>query len=211
MAGSGDYFAAAPVLPPVQLPADPLPRAPQGPASEGRTAPLWVVIAAASVVVVIGLAVALTGRRPPDTRPIALPASIGGHALRDDADAVTQRGNVQTLVTQIWGDNAATSAQYGHRGILINLLVGRGPSYKEGVGDPGITGPARTHFGDVTCGHLKFGKSVLTSMTVCWYSTPSFGASLLVSQGAGLSMPEVAEALEAAIPGMRDAPTPPAK
>jgi len=130
---------------------------------------------------------------------------MAGYELRDDADAVSHRDSMRPILRKIFGDHAATSAQYGRRGILVNLLVGRGSIYKKGAGDPGNTSRDRTKFGEITCGHLMHGKAVLSSLIVCWYDTPTFGASLLASINAITSMDEVAAALEEAIPAMRGA------
>jgi hypothetical protein len=201
MRDAGDYFVAARPAAPVGLSDN---EAPPAAVPPRRVPPRIVVLAAGVAVLVLLAAVVVVVRRsshgPVDTRPIVVPASIGGFPLSVDAVATQHQQQMVPILRKIFGKNASASAKYG--GGYMNLLVGRGPVDRPRWGDVAQTAPERISFGDITCAQFQG----LTMVFVCWYSTPTFGASLLVLKGKGMpAMPEAAAALEAVIPEMRGA------
>jgi hypothetical protein len=50
---------------------------------------------------------------------------------------------------------------------------------------------------------MQYKKQIVELVSVCWYSTATFGASLLAERTSLRDMSQVAAALDAAIPGMR--------
>jgi hypothetical protein len=163
-----------------------------------------VVAVLVAAVVTVGLAVPSKRavRLQPDNRPIAVPASMGPLALRTDEIAQEHADAMLPILGKIFGSNGSASAQFGS-GAIANLLVGRGPIDHADVGDVRFTAHQRHRFGDITCAYMQYKKQIVDLVSVCWYSTATFGASLLASRNTMGEMSEVAAALDAAIPGMR--------
>lgn len=201
METSGGYFV---VVPTSVTPIQPNP-APRRRYSARRR---WPVLAVACVAVtgiasvIVHVRAGAASRPVVDPRPVAMPTTILGNPRRSDAAEQTYEQQMQPVVHRIFGSSPGTVARYSTL-LAINLIAGRGPVAGRPAGDVRMAAHQHQTFGDITCANMLYKKSVLTDVDVCWYSTPAFGASLLVIDKAE-SMADVAAALDAAVPGMRD-------
>jgi hypothetical protein len=210
MENAGDYFVALQPERPLVV-VEPAGGSTGAPKRRRRLVLVVVAAVVAAGLVVVSLIASATGptRRPIDTRPVAVPASMGGLPLATDANAQTHIEQMLPFLHKIFGSNGSASAHYGRS--VAFLLAGRGPIDHAKAGDVRQTTAQRYHFGDITCAPYKFPKLKSVKLTeqqvefmfVCWYSTPTFGASLLATRDSMGGMSEVAAALDAAIPGMR--------
>jgi hypothetical protein len=200
---SGDFFAGTATVRssgPAQV------GPPQTP--KGRFRPRLLI--AATVVVLGGILV--VGILPTDhkstvsdSRPIGVPASLGGVPLRMDADAAGHAEEMLPILKKIFGAKVSTSAMYGRPLTVpqVYVLAGRGRIDHAKAGDVHLTSRDRRHFGDVTCADMMYKGTDLRSVDVCWYSSATFGASVTyIGDPSGKSAAH-AQALEQALPILR--------
>jgi hypothetical protein len=136
-------------------------------------------------------------------RPVVMPTTMLGQPLRSDPAEQAYQQQMQPVLGKIFGSHPAAIAQYSTT-TAINLMAGRGPVAGRPAGDVHAAAAQHQTFGDITCANMVYHKTVLPMVDVCWYSTPTFGASLLTTEGNVESMAQVAAALDADVPGMRN-------
>ena len=201
MENAGDYFVA---LQPERATAIGGPAIVSVRERSRRRGMLAGAVAAVVVAAFVTVGIAAPGKHAAhvqlDNRPIAVPASMGPLALRTDDIAHEHADAMLPILGKIFGSNGSASAQYTG---LVNLLVGRGPIEHAKVGDIPFTAHQRYHFGNITCAYMQIKKRTIDLVSVCWYSSATFGASLLAERTSLGEMSEVAAALDAAIPAMR--------
>ena len=201
METSGGYFVTA-LTPPTPQPH-------QAPRRRSSARRRWVLLAV-SCLALAGVATTVVesqaggGPRPVlDVRPVVMPTTMLGQPLRSGPAEQAYEQQERPMLDKIFGSRPAAIARYSTT-TGVFLVAGRGPVAGRPAGDVHSAAAQHETFGDITCANLMLEKKVAPMLDVCWYSTPTFGASLLITLGDVEPMAQVAAALDAAVPGMRD-------